>query len=113
MDTIINCDGAKGISKHKRYGRILKQRKNMKGYYYVNLSKNGKVKNTRVHRIVAQAFIPNHNNLLLINHIDGDKENNCVDNLEWCDYSHNIKEAYRIGLRKKKKYFGININKAE
>ena len=108
LDTIINCKGAKNIDKHIRYGKILKQSKNPKGYYYVNLSKDGKVKNTRVHRLVALCFVNNPNNLKLINHIDGNKLNNYYINLEWCDYSHNIKEAYRIGLREKPKYFGIN-----
>ena len=65
----------------------------------------------RVHRLVAKAFIENKKELPLINHIDGNKLNNNVKNLEWCDYSHNIKEAYRIGLREKIKIFGININR--
>ena len=108
MDTIINCKGAKNIDKHIRYGKILRQNKTTTGYYYVNLSKQGKVKNMRVHRLVALTFIDNPNNYLLINYIDGNKLNNKVENLEWCNHSYNLKEAYRIGLRKKKRYFGIN-----
>lgn len=65
------------------------------GYVYVYLTKNNKSKNIRLHRLVAQAFIPNPNNYKQINHIDGNKENNCVDNLEWCDSSYNIKDMYR------------------
>lgn len=113
LDTIINCKGARNIDKHLRHGRILKQSLNQKGYYYVNLSKNGKIKNVRIHRLVAKCFVDNPSNLKLINHIDGNKENNYYINLEWCDYSHNIKEAYRIGLKKKPKYFGINQLKKE
>ena len=113
LNAIINCKGAKNINTHIRRGRILKQRKTTTGYYYVNLSKNGKVKPSRVHRLVAQAFIPNDKDFNLVNHKDGNKLNNNVNNLEWCDYSHNLKEAYRIGLRKKQKYFGINKSKGE
>lgn len=53
-----------------------------------------------VHRLVAEAFIPNENNLFIINHKDGNRENNRTDNLEWCDNSHNVREAYRLGLNK-------------
>ena len=65
------------------------------GYVYVYLTKNNKSKNIRLHRLVAQAFISNPNNHLYINHIDGNKENNCIDNLEWCDSSYNIRDMYR------------------
>ena len=68
------------------------------GYYKVGLYRNGKAKNFKIHRLVAEAFIPNPNNYPQVNHIDGHKNNNCVDNLEWCDNSYNMKEAYRIGL---------------
>ena len=57
----------------------------------INLHKDGKQKSYRTHRLVAQAFIDNPNNLPEINHKDEDKTNNNVDNLEWCDskYNHN------------------------
>ena len=70
---------------------ILKQtidRKN--GYLTVSLSKNGKKKIHRVHKLVASIFIDNPNNYPVINHKDGNKLNNCVDNLEWCTYKQNI-----------------------
>ena len=102
LDAMINCKGARGIDKHIRKGRILKKTIGTTGYYNVNLSKNSKVKLSRVHILVAKAFIPNPNNYKLINHKDGNKLNNKVENLEWCNYTHNIKEAYRIGLRKNK-----------
>ena len=51
-----------------------------------------------VHRLVAIHFIPNPNNLREVNHIDGNKENNCIDNLEWCTRKENIQPAERIGL---------------
>lgn len=55
------------------------------------------------HRVVAKAFIPNYDNLPCVNHKDGNKQNNCVENLEWCTYSYNNKEAYRLGLKKSTK----------
>ena len=65
------------------------------GYVYVYLCNNGKYKNVRLHKIVAENFIDNPNNYTQINHIDGNKTNNRVDNLEWCDCSYNIKDMYR------------------
>lgn len=60
------------------------------GYLRVCLSKNGEHKNYFIHRLVAQAFVPNLNNYPQINHIDENKQNNSVDNLEWCDCQYNI-----------------------
>lgn len=69
------------------------------GYLYVGLLKNNKNKRLRVHRLVAKAFIENKDNLPCINHKDGNKQNNRVDNLEWCTYSHNNQHAYDNGLK--------------
>ena len=80
-------------------GVLLKGRFNRCGYPIVALSKNNKAIYPAVHRLVAQAFIPNPNKLLEINHKDGNKLNNRVENLEWSTRSLNIKHAYRIGLR--------------
>lgn len=70
---------------------ILSNRKVTKGYMQVILWKNRKSKTFMVHRLVAQAFIPNPNNYPQINHKDEDKTNNKVENLEWCtnEYNHN------------------------
>ena len=83
-----------GRVKSIKFGKeiILKQHINIKGgYYYVCLLKNGKHKNYYVHRLVAEAFIPNSYNLPQVNHRDENKLNNNVDNLEWCtnEYNHN------------------------
>lgn len=74
---------------------IIAYRDNKKtGYYVVNL----KGKLYYIHRLVAETFIPNFNNLPQVNHKDGNKKNNCVENLEWCTNSENIKHAYKNGL---------------
>jgi hypothetical protein len=65
------------------------------GYMYVDL---GKENPRRVHRLVAQAFIPNPDGKPHVNHIDGNKQNNKVENLEWCTRSENTIHAYRTGL---------------
>ena len=69
--------------------RILKQRKKENGYLIVNLSKLDIDKKMYVHRLVAQTFIPNPNNLQQVNHKDENKMNNKVDNLEWCTQRYN------------------------
>lgn len=71
-----------------------------KGYFRVALSKNGKSETRKVHRLVAEAFLPNPKNLPQVNHKDGNKQNNAVENLEWCDGSENLHHAYLIGLKK-------------
>lgn len=65
------------------------------GYVYVYLCKDGKYKNCRIHRLVAETFIPNPNGFPQVNHIDGDKTNNVVSNLEWCTASYNIKDLHK------------------
>lgn len=82
--------------KHK--GQLLKQH-TIKGYKAVGVSKNGKMHNLQLHRLIAKAFILNPNNYPCVNHIDGNKQNNNINNLEWCSYSHNTKEAIRLGLK--------------
>ena len=70
-------------------GKFLQQIKNSRGQYQVRLCKDGKPAQYVVHRLVAQLFIPNPNNLPQVNHKDEDKTNNIVDNLEWCDSKYN------------------------
>ena len=70
------------------------------GYCIVDLYKNNIRHTYTVHRLVAQAFLDNPYNLDVVNHKDGDKTNNCVSNLEWCDYSYNLKHAFDNKLRK-------------
>lgn len=84
-------------------GKILKPQDNFHGYDMVNISCYGKVVHRTVHRIVAETFLPNEEGFEQINHKDGNKKNNNVENLEWCDRSDNMKHA----ARELKKAFGF------
>lgn len=78
--------------------RVLYQHANKDGYKTVSLM-NGNIHKTHlVHRLVAKVFIPNDNFELDINHIDGVKDNNRVDNLEWCTRKENMRHAFAMGL---------------
>lgn len=79
-------------------GRILKGGFNTKGYPHVCVKLEGVQSTYKVHRLVAMAFIPNPDNLPQVNHIDGDKTNNAVSNLEWCDNGHNQRHKLATGL---------------
>lgn len=79
------------------------------GYLRASLYKNGISKNRHIHRLVAEAFIPNPNNLPQVNHKDEDKKNNCTDNLEWCTNYYNSNYGSRnITISEKMK--GKNVN---
>jgi hypothetical protein len=79
---------------------LLTLTKQKSGYRYVMVTQtNGKPKNWRVHRLVAMLFIPNPSGLTEVNHIDGNKDNNHVSNLEWCTRSHNVKHSFDTGLK--------------
>ena len=81
------------------------------GYLKIELYKNGKGKYFYVHRIVAEAFIRNQEAKAQVNHIDGNKKHNSVDNLEWATPSENISHAFKIGLLQspmKGKYGNLN-----
>jgi len=90
------------VSRKFQEERILKQKIDKDGYRRVHLSKNGTSKYFFVHRLVAQAFILNPNNLPQINHKDEKKDNNCDKNLEWCDakYNNNYGDRTRIAIKK-------------
>ena len=83
--------------------RILKPSVDKDGYLQIALSKNGNVKKFKIHRLVAPAFIPNPDGKSQINHRDGNKMNNHVDNLEWNTDRENNLHAIKTGLRKYQK----------
>lgn len=76
--------------------RYLKHFNNGFGYEYVMMSLNGKYKQYKVHRLVAETFIPNPENKPFVNHIDCNRSNNYYKNLEWCTQKENINYAQKI-----------------
>lgn len=92
--TTVHRDG-----KVVRYeGKMLTPHNGDSGYKFVNLSKNGIVNLTNIHRLVAETFLPKDDGKNVVNHKDGNKHNNTVGNLEWVTYSENSKHAARTGL---------------
>lgn len=85
-------------------GRILKQTLTA-NYMYIKLSRNGKTKAFRVHRLVAEMFIPNPEKKPYINHLNAIRTDNRVSNLEWCTQSENVKHSYNLGYSKSPSYW--------
>lgn len=81
-------------------GTILKPQRTPQGYQHVTLCDDMGRHQRSIHSLVAEEFLDNPGNYSEVNHIDGDKTNNCVDNLEWCTRSGNMKHAYKNGLQK-------------
>ena len=98
--------GFEGLYQVSNYGRvyskitnkIMKPKIEKDGYYRLGLRKNGVRKFFRIHRLVALAFIPQEEYKPVVNHKDGNKLNNNVENLEWCTVSYNVKHAYDNNL---------------
>lgn len=80
------------------YGRELIPQLTSDGYLKITLSKNGKCKKYYLHRLVAIQYLDNSNHLCQVNHIDGNKMNNSITNLEWCTKEENQNHAIRTGL---------------
>lgn len=89
-----------GNVRNLKTGYVMKKRHTYDGYVKVTLTVNYKAKDFRVHRLVAETFIPNEHNKETVNHIDGNKDNNNVNNLEWADRHEQLEHAYKLGLKK-------------
>lgn len=87
-----------GIIRNAKTKAIKSQYVSSTGYYMITISKNNKSKPYRVHRLLANNFIENPENLKEVNHIDGNKLNNNLENLEWVTHFGNMQHAFRIGL---------------
>ena len=90
--------------------RILKPATHERGYLFVQLCVNKKIMRRYIHRLVAEAFISNPQHKETVNHIDGNKKNNNIENLEWCTYSENNAHAYKkLGKNQKNKKGSIAV----
>ena len=107
----IYCINKDGLIYTHNYNRFLKPFPDKNTYLRVLLSKNSSIKNKIVHRLVAETFIPNPKNLPQVNHKDGNKQNNNVNNLEWCTNLQNIRHASENGLLRGRK--GITHHNAK
>ena len=87
------------LTEHYHRGKVIKQHFDGLGHYLiVVLRRDGKSHTEQVHRLVAKTFLPCENYSLDVNHKDGCRTNNTIENLEWCDRSYNLKHALNIGL---------------
>ena len=99
---VSNLGNVKSLQyRNKHEEHLLNKGYQTNGYYFYTLMKNAKGKNFLIHRLVASHFIPNPDNLPCVNHIDEDKSNNKVDNLEWCSYIYNSNYGTAIERRVK------------
>ena len=86
-----------------KFGKLLNLNINARGYYYCNISTNSKVTKVKIHRLVAKYFLANPYKKDTVNHKDGNKLNNHIDNLEWLTRKENIQHAYKNNLMWNKK----------
>lgn len=93
---VSNCGKVKSLNyRNCGYSKDLVPKRNNSGYLWVELFKNGKRAPMLIHRLVANAFIPNPDKLPQVNHKDENPENNCIDNLEWCTSYYNVQYTFK------------------
>lgn len=110
MDNFKDIEGYEGVCQINKLGQVRssitgalrKTGLSNSGYVCINLRYKGVQRNHFIHRLVMIAFTERVVGKDFINHIDGNKQNNALSNLEWCDRSHNMKHAYKIGLAEHK-----------
>lgn len=95
LDRVIHCSD--GTTRNRK-GKVLKPHQDPSGYLSVNLACCGKQVTRFIHVLVAEAFIPKPDYRVEVNHLDGDKTNNAVHNLEWMTHKENIQHAFKSGL---------------
>jgi hypothetical protein len=107
LGTVMSCERRRGTNykcllseRHKKYSV------DKNGYSIVSINKEGRVTSFRLHRLVASHFIVNEQDKPEVNHKDGNKLNNTIDNLEWCTRSENELHAYETGLKKSGSMWG-------
>lgn len=104
---ISNLGNVKSLNNYKRNDcKILSPSLSKSGYYHIGIRLNKKRIYHTIHRLIAIHFINNNENYKCVNHKDGNKLNNSIENLEWCNYSINNKHAYDNGLNKNNENHG-------
>lgn len=100
---------SEGRVRNAKTGRIMRTSVNTRGYEQVCLRKDNAQVTRRVHRLVADAFYDGEHKGLDVNHIDGNKLNNHITNLEFCTRRHNIKHAFDSGLKKPSRQIRVRV----
>lgn len=109
LDKVVSSENGTRFLK----GRVLKPWDNGNGYLIVSIKVNGKFIKQRVHRLVAQTFLSNSDNLPEVNHKDNDRTNNNVDNLEWCTRLYNRQYREKYGEASGIPVFAVNLSTLE
>lgn len=108
---VSNLGNVKSLTRPGAKEKLLKGEIDQYGYIRISLTKNGKTKKYKVHRLVMMTFNNTTDSSLQINHIDGNKKNNKLENLEWCTASYNTRHSYINNLNKTKGFRTIIKNK--